>query len=38
MISWLLVAAIAALHVYILLLEMLWWAQPRGLAAFGTTP
>jgi putative membrane protein len=38
MITWLLVAAIGALHVYILLLEMLWWETPRGMAAFGTTP
>ncbi len=38
MISWLLVAAIGALHVYIMLLEMLWWDKPRGMAVFDTTP
>lgn len=37
MIATLLVALIAALHVYIMLLEMLWWTTPRGLRAFGTT-
>jgi putative membrane protein len=33
-----LVLLIAALHVYILLLEMVWWQSPRGRRAFGTTP
>lgn len=37
MIASLLVALIAALHVYIMLLEMLWWTTPRGRRAFGTT-
>lgn len=32
-----LVAAIALLHVYILVLEMFLWTTPRGRAAFGTT-
>ena len=32
------VAAIAALHVYILVLEMFLWTTPRGLKAFGLTP
>jgi putative membrane protein len=31
------VAAVAALHVYILVLEMFLWRTPRGRAAFGTT-
>ena len=32
------VLVVALLHVYILVLEMLWWDKPRGLKAFGTTP
>ena len=35
MIATALVALIAALHVYIMLLEMLWWTGPRGQRAFG---
>lgn len=35
--SALLVAAIAALHVYILVLEMLLWEAPRSRKIFGTT-
>jgi putative membrane protein len=31
------VLAIAALHAYILVLEMFLWAHPRTRAAFGTT-
>ena len=31
------VLAIAALHVYILVLEMFLWTGPRARAAFGTT-
>lgn len=38
MIAMVLVAAIAALHVYILLLEMVLWEAPRTRKAFGTTP
>ena len=30
------VAAVAALHVYILVLEMFLWTTPRGRAVFGT--
>ncbi|MCP5326246.1 MAG: DUF1304 domain-containing protein [Oceanospirillaceae bacterium] len=30
-----LIALIALLHVYILVLEMFWWDKPRGLKAFG---
>ncbi|MDB4981723.1 MAG: rane protein [Myxococcales bacterium] len=32
------VAAMAALHVYILVLEMFLWTTPRGRKAFGLTP
>lgn len=37
MIAPLLIAAIAALHVYILILEMFLWTTPRARRAFGTT-
>ncbi|WEJ58707.1 DUF1304 domain-containing protein [Devosia sp. FJ2-5-3] len=33
-----LVALIALLHIYIMLLEMVWWDSPRGRKAFGLTP
>ena len=33
-----LVAAIALLHIYILVLEMFLWDKPQGMKAFGTTP
>ncbi len=32
------VGLIAALHVYILVLEMFLWTTPRARRAFGTTP
>lgn len=32
------IALIAALHVYILVLEMFLWERPAGLKAFGQTP
>ena len=32
-----LVALVAAIHVYIVILEMVLWRTPRGLLAFGTT-
>ena len=35
--STLLIAAIGALHIYILVLEMLLWEVPRTRCAFGTT-
>jgi putative membrane protein len=38
MIGAVLVAAIAALHIYILVLEMFLWETPRAMKAFGTTP
>jgi len=33
-----LVGLVAAVHVWILVLEMFLWRSPRGRAAFGTTP
>ncbi len=33
-----LVGAVALLHVYILVLEMVLWTTPRAMKAFGTTP
>jgi putative membrane protein len=33
-----LVALVALVHVYILVLEMFLWATPRGQKTFGTTP
>jgi putative membrane protein len=33
-----LVALVALIHAYILVLEMFLWQSPRGLKAFGTTP
>jgi putative membrane protein len=38
LIATILVAAVALLHVYIMLLEMAWWESPRGRKAFGLTP
>ena len=32
------VALVALIHLYIVLLEMLWWTGPRGQKAFGLTP
>ena len=37
MIGFVLVALIGALHVYILVLEMVLWETPRARAAFGTS-
>jgi putative membrane protein len=31
------VAFVALLHIYILVLEMFWWRTPRGLRSFGMT-
>ncbi|GAA1020321.1 membrane protein [Acrocarpospora pleiomorpha] len=36
--AYVLVGVVAAIHVYILILEMFLWTTPRGRAAFGTTP
>jgi putative membrane protein len=33
-----LVGLVALLHIYIMLLEVLWWDTPRGQKAFGLTP
>ncbi|MDB5817008.1 MAG: hypothetical protein JWQ11_648 [Rhizobacter sp.] len=33
-----LVALVALIHAYILVLEMYFWDKPRGLKAFGMTP
>ncbi|GAB5430218.1 MAG: DUF1304 domain-containing protein [Devosia indica] len=33
-----LVGVVALIHVYIVLLEMVWWTTPRGQKAFGLTP
>jgi putative membrane protein len=38
MTGFVLVALIAALHLYILVLEMFLWETPRARRAFGTTP
>jgi putative membrane protein len=38
MIGAVLVGLIAALHVYILVLEMFLWETPRAMKAFGSTP
>lgn len=33
-----LVGLVALIHLYIVLLEMVWWDSPRGRKAFGMTP
>mgnify|MGYP005827758857 FL=1 len=33
-----LVGVVALIHIYIVLLEMVWWTTPRGQKAFGLTP
>lgn len=38
MIATILIGLVALIHVYIVLLEMLWWDTPRGRKAFGMTP
>lgn len=38
MMGQILIALIALLHVYILVLEMFLWDKPYGLKAFGNTP
>lgn len=38
MIAGVLISLIAALHMYILVLEMFLWTSPRARRAFGTTP
>ncbi|MEO4000752.1 DUF1304 domain-containing protein [Mesorhizobium sp. CAU 1732] len=38
MIAAILIALVALIHVYIVILEMALWDTPRGRKAFGTTP
>ena len=38
MLALILIALIALLHVYILVVEMFLWDRPYGLKAFGNTP
>lgn len=38
MIATILIALVALIHVYIVILEMALWDTPRGRKAFGTTP
>lgn len=38
MIAALLIGLVALIHVYIVILEMVWWDTPRGHKAFGLTP
>ena len=38
MIGSILVGVVALIHVYIVILEMVWWETPRAMKAFGTTP
>ena len=38
MIGSILTGVVAAIHIYIVLLEMLWWDTERGRKAFGMTP
>jgi len=38
MIAALLTGVVALIHVYIVILEILWWDTPRGHKAFGLTP
>ena len=38
MISGILIALVALIHIYILVLEMFLWDTPRGRKAFGLTP
>ena len=38
MIGNILTGVVAAIHLYILVLEMFMWDKPQGMKAFGTTP
>ena len=38
MVANILVALVAALHIYFLILEMFLWQKPIGLKTFGNTP
>lgn len=37
-IAFVIIAVVALIHIYIVLLEMVWWDTPRGKKAFGMTP
>ena len=37
-VAFVLVGLVALIHLYIMLLEMVWWTSPRGQKAFGLTP
>ncbi len=37
-VAFMLVGLVALIHIYIVLLEMVWWTTPRGQKAFGLTP
>ena len=36
-VAFVLIAVVALIHIYVVLLEMVWWDSPRGRKAFGTT-
>ncbi|QQR39192.1 DUF1304 domain-containing protein [Devosia rhizoryzae] len=36
--AFVIIALVALIHIYIVLLEMVWWDSPRGQKAFGMTP
>lgn len=38
LVAMILVGLVALIHLYIVLLEMLWWDTPRGHKAFGLKP
>lgn len=38
LVAQILVGLVALIHIYIVVLEMVWWTGPRGQKAFGTTP
>lgn len=38
MIATVLICVVTLIHVYIVLLEMVWWDSPRGQKAFGLKP
>jgi putative membrane protein len=38
MLSTVLIALVALLHIYFLVLEMFLWDKPQGMKAFGSTP
>ena len=38
LVAMILTGLVALIHLYIVLLEMVWWDSPRGQKAFGMTP